>query len=287
MTTGTQAQDKWVVVRGLQFHYREWGYAHAPPLLILHGLTGHAWEFDRVAAALADRFHVLAVNQRGHGASAWAEEYAPAVMADDIAALSDTLQLDRVRIIGHSMGGVNSWLFAARHPERVERLAIIDVDPESITSEALVSVIVAVLHTYAQARYADPEEAVTQYLAEYTGPCRQQLRAFVMNNLKVTSDGAWTWRFDARGLVRWVEDASGSAEAHWSALRLLTCPTLVVRAGDSPFTKTSGAEDMRRNIPQARLVEIPGAGHDIHIDQFDALLAALWPFLIGSEGRVT
>jgi esterase len=65
------------------------------------------------------------------------EEYSPAVMADDIVALIDALELGRVRVIGHSMGGVNSWWLAARHPERVERLVIVDVDPKTISSHEL------------------------------------------------------------------------------------------------------------------------------------------------------
>jgi pimeloyl-ACP methyl ester carboxylesterase len=282
MTTGIQAQDKWVVVNGLQFHYREWGSAHEPPLLIFHGLTGHAWEFDGVASALADRYHVLAVNQRGHGASSWGEEYSPEVMADDIVALIDALELGRVRVIGHSMGGVNSWWLAARHPERVERLVIVDVDPETISSHELAGGWMAALDIYAQSKYADPGDAVQEYLAGYTGSHQQELRAFVINNLTVDSEGCWTWRFDARGLVSWVEHASSNEAAHWSVLRRLACPVLLLRAGDSPFTNTAHAKRMVREIPRALMVEIPGAGHDVHIEQYAALLAELRPFLSAS-----
>jgi pimeloyl-ACP methyl ester carboxylesterase len=284
MKTKIQTQDKHVMVQSLRFHYREWGSASAPPLLVLHGLTGHAWEFDGVASALADQYHVLAVNQRGHGASSWGEEYSPTVMADDIAALLDILGLDRVRVIGHSMGGVNSWWLAARHPERVERLVILDADPKMITSDQLVSGWMVALDVYAQSQYTGLEEAVQEYLAGYTGLHQQELHAFAINNLKVDPEGYWTWRFDARGLVGWLEHASSDEEAHWSALRQLACPVLVVRAGDSPFTNTAAAECMVREISRARLIEIPGTGHDIHIDQHDALLAALWPFLSADWG---
>jgi pimeloyl-ACP methyl ester carboxylesterase len=125
---------------------------------------------------------------------------------------------------------------------------------------------------------------VPEYLAGYSGLHQQELHAFVINNLKVDSERHWTWRFDARGLLGWLEHASSDEEGHWSALRQLACPVLVVRAGDSPFTNTAAAERMVREIPLARLVEIPGVGHDIHIDQHDALLAALWPFLSADWG---
>jgi pimeloyl-ACP methyl ester carboxylesterase len=205
-------------------------------------------------------------------------------MADDIAALLDTLGLDCVRVIGHSMGGVNSWWLAARHPERVERLVILDADPQMITSDELVSGWMVALDVYAQSQYTGLEEAVQEYLAGYTGLHQQELHAFAINNLKVAPEGYWTWRFDARGLVGWLEHASSDEEAHWFALRQLACPVLVVRAGDSPFTNTAAAECMVREISRARLIEIPGTGHDIHIDQHDALLAALRPFLSADWG---
>lgn len=279
MQSESQVHDKHSMVNGMRLHYREWGSSDAPPLLILHGLTGHAWEFDRVASVLADQFHVLVLNQRGHGASSWGEEYSPEVMADDLATLIEALDLDRVRVIGHSMGGVNSWWLAARHPEHVERLVIIDIDPEVITSEEVVDGWRAALDTYAQSLYADPEEAVTEYLAEYTGSHQHELRSFVINNLRENTDGHWTWRFDAHGLVSWMEHASANEEVHWAALRQVSCPTLVIRAGDSSYTDALAAERMVREMPRARLVEISGAGHDVHIDQYDALLAELRPFL--------
>ena len=82
MKLAFQAQDKHVMMNGMWFHYRAWGSVSAPPLLILHGLTGHACKFDGVASALADQDHVLAVNQRGHGASSWGEEDSPTVKAE-------------------------------------------------------------------------------------------------------------------------------------------------------------------------------------------------------------
>lgn len=267
MSTRIQAIDRHVATNGVHLHYREWGNSAAPPVLILHGLTGHAWEFDGVASALAEQFRVLVVNQRGHGASAWAREYSPAVMAEDIATFIDALELHRIRIVGHSMGGVNASWLAARHPKKVEQLVIVDIDPQVITSEEMVGTMVSWLKAYAQAKYADPEEAVTDYLAGYTGSQQQALRAFVLNNLKANADGRWRWRFDAAGLVRWIEQAAADKKAHWAGLRRLACPTLVIRAAESPFTTGPAMERMVREIPVARLVEIPGAGHDIHLDQ--------------------
>jgi esterase len=271
--------DAYLTVNGLRLHYREWGDPAAPPLLILHGLTGHAWEFDRIASALSDRFRVLALDQRGHGASAWADDYSPELVADDIADFIDTLDLGSVHVLGHSMGGVNAWWFAARHPELVERLVLTDVTPFVITAPPIVGALRSALDDYAAAEYADPDDAVAEYLTGYDGAHAEELRIFVLNNLRQVSDDRWTWRFDAAGLRAWIDRAAASAAAHFEALRRIGSPTLVIRAGDSPFTEPDGAEEMATAIPDARLIEVPGSGHDIHIDQRDALLVQLRSFL--------
>jgi pimeloyl-ACP methyl ester carboxylesterase len=271
--------DAYVTVNGLRLHYREWGDPSAPPLLILHGLTGHAWEFDRLASGLSDRFHVLVPDQRGHGASAWADSYSPQIVADDIADLVDSLELGPVHVFGHSMGGVNAWWFAAGHPHLVERLVITDVTPFLIASPAIVSALRSALDHYATAEYDDPDAAVAEYLAGYDGAHAQELRLFVLNNLRQVSDERWTWRFDAAGLRDWIDHASGSVAAHLDALRRISRPTLIIRAGDSPYTQPDGAVEMRAEIPDARLVEVPGSGHDIHIDGREPLLIHLRAFL--------
>ena len=271
--------DAYVTVNGLRLHYREWGDSAAPPLVILHGLTGHAWEFDRIASALSDRFHVLALDQRGHGASAWADAYSPELIADDIADFIDTLDLGRVHVVGHSMGGVNAWWFAARHPQIVDRLVLADVTPSVITAPSIVSVLRSALDEYAAAEYADPDDAVAEYLAGYDGAHEEELRIFVLNNLRQVSDDRWTWRFDAAGLRAWIDQAAANADAHLEALRRICSPTLVIRAGDSPFTERDDADEMAAAMPDASLIEVPGSGHDIHIDQPDALLVQLRSFL--------
>lgn len=281
---GDGARDGRVTVNGLELHYREWGAAGAPPVLILHGLTGHAREFDRVAGALADVYHVYAIDQRGHGESAWAAAYSPQLMAEDAAALIDTLGIGPARVIGHSMGGVNSWWLAATHQEQVERLVCVDITPATITSPELVDGWMAALEADAQAEYAEPEDAVREFVTEYGGPYEEELRAFVRHNLHQSGEGRWGWRFDSKGLRSWVASASADEAAHIDALRRLQCPVLVLLAGDSQFTTAADGARMLNTLPGAQLRVIAGSGHDIHIDQFGALLEELRAFLSHARG---
>lgn len=273
--------DKNVEVNGIKFHYREWGDAEAPPLLILHGLTGHAWEFDSVACSLSDQFYVIVLNQRGHGASSWADEYSPAIMAGDIAAFIDVLGLGSVTLVGHSMGAVNGWWFASQYPDKTERLVILDIEPGVVASENIVAGWIDALGDYAIDHFDDQEEAVEHYLSGYSGLHSEELRKFVLNNLKKDdTDNRWKWKFDASGLQNWMINASRAKEELWNNLKLVSCPTLIVAASDSPFTNIEAMKQMVREIPNSKLVVISDTGHDIHIDQRDALLRELKFFLL-------
>jgi pimeloyl-ACP methyl ester carboxylesterase len=282
MTTEIQTQDKFISTNGLQFHYRESGDAGAPCLLILHGITGHAWEWDSVVAALSDQLRVLAVDQRGHGASAWASDYAPALMAEDVAAIITALGLGRVRLVGHSMGGINSYLCAACHPALIERLVIVDVGPDSLTATTMAASLPLALRAWQQAAYDDPEEALAEWLSASPRAREQELRCYVDHNLQRRTDGRWVWRFDAARLGSFQRGAPAEA-AQWAALRRVTCPTLVIRGADSEVLSAPTAARMVREMENGHLVEISDGGHDLHIEQPEALIAALRGFLTAAR----
>ena len=108
--------DRTVRVNGITLHYLDWGPAGAPPVVLLHGITGHARVWDRLAERLVPGRRVLALDQRGHGDSDAAPDgdYRVATMADDVAAFAGSLELDRFTLLGHSMGGRMAIQYAAR-----------------------------------------------------------------------------------------------------------------------------------------------------------------------------
>lgn len=125
-------------MRGLRLHLLEWGEPGHPALAFLHGGSAHAHWFDAVAPAFADRFHVVALDQRGHGLSAWPRPpaYATEDFAADLLGVLDALGWSGAVVAGHSMGGHVAMAFAAWHPERVRALVVIDARP-SIPEERL------------------------------------------------------------------------------------------------------------------------------------------------------
>ena len=97
---------------------------------MLHGRAAHAHWFDRVAGAFADRFHVLALDQRGHGESQWPVPPAYATEdSSDLLAVIDALGWERAILVGYWMGGHNSMAFSAWHPNRVRGLVNLDSRP--------------------------------------------------------------------------------------------------------------------------------------------------------------
>src|SRR5271167_378459 len=101
-----------IVLRQMRFHYLEWGADDAPPIVLLHGGHQSAHSWDLVSLHLAQRYRVLALDQRGHGDSEWARdvEYTNHTMALDAMAFLDAMALRRPILIGHSMGGRNSLI---------------------------------------------------------------------------------------------------------------------------------------------------------------------------------
>src|SRR5690348_3179578 len=121
-----------IVLRQMRFHFLEWGAADAPPIVLLHGGHQSAHSWDLVSLHLAQHFHVLALDQRGHGDSEWARdvEYSNHTMALDALAFLDAMGLQKPILIGHSMGGRNSMILTKQDPSRLRALVIVDVGPE-------------------------------------------------------------------------------------------------------------------------------------------------------------
>ena len=115
-----------IEVNGIRLHYLDWG-GNGPILLFLAGMGCNAHIFDRIAPRFTDQFHVLALTRRGHGESDHPETgYDINTLTEDIRLFLDALKIDRVILAGHSMAGVEMSHFAAIHPERLLRLVYLD-----------------------------------------------------------------------------------------------------------------------------------------------------------------
>jgi pimeloyl-ACP methyl ester carboxylesterase len=118
-----------IVTGGIRVAYRAAGDPDAPPMVLLHALGENSTSWDGVTAFLAASFRVLALDLRGHGDSDWPGTYSFQLMRDDVFGVLDGLGLNRITLVGHSMGGAVAYLIAEEQPDRIERLIVEDVAP--------------------------------------------------------------------------------------------------------------------------------------------------------------
>jgi pimeloyl-ACP methyl ester carboxylesterase len=121
-------EDKYLDIHGLRLHYIDWGGHGKQPMLLLHGFMGHSHVWDEFALEFRNHYHVISLDQRGHGESEWSQELAYSIddHFSDISRFMEILGLDRIILIGHSMGGRNALLYAACCPEKIDRLVLVD-----------------------------------------------------------------------------------------------------------------------------------------------------------------
>jgi pimeloyl-ACP methyl ester carboxylesterase len=260
-------------VNGLTLSALEWGRPGRPGLVFLHGGSAHAHWFDLVAPAFASRYHVIALDQRGHGESDWpaTPAYATQDFAGDLAGVLDALGWRQATFVGHSMGGHNSMSFAAWHPGRVAALCVVDSRP-SIPADRL-----HVMHRRGHRgfrRHPTLEAAVQSFhLLPPDTIADPALLDHLGRAAVVERDGAFLYRFDP--------GASGSRAPvdTMPLLEHITAPTLLVRGQHSPVLPVATAAAMLERLRQARLVEIPGAYHHLVLDAPDAFTRELAAFL--------
>lgn len=270
----TTARHRTFEAGKLALHALEWGDAARPGILMLHGGAAHAHWFDRVADAFAARFHVLALDQRGHGESQWPvpPAYATEDFAGDLLAVIDALGWERAILVGHSMGGHNAMAFSAWHPERVRALVVLDSRP-SIPEERL-----GTLRGRGQQRarrpYPTREAAAEAFrLVPRETLADPALLRHLGESGVVERDGGWFYRFDPdANRLRRPADC-------WTLLARITAPTLVIRAELSPNLPREHVARIQQLIPHATIVAIPHAYHHVTLDAPEPVGAALDRFL--------
>jgi pimeloyl-ACP methyl ester carboxylesterase len=267
------AEHRVETVNGLRLHVLQSGPSEAPAVLFLHGGAAHAHWFDRVIPGLGTRFRAIALDQRGHGESEWARPaaYATEDFTGDLRGLMDRLGLARMTLVGHSMGGHNSMAFAAWYPERTAALVVIDARP-SLPPERVQRM--RERGRRAPRVHASEDSAVAAFrLLPRETIADAALLAHMARMGLVRVAGGFRFRFDPACY------ADRRPVDCWPLLPRVTAPTLVVRGEHSPVLPLEMAARMLETIPDAELVEIPGAYHHLTLDAPEAFAIVLDRFL--------
>ncbi len=260
---------------GVRLRAIHWGRSVHPTLILLHAAGANARWWDHLAPALAERFHVVALDFRGHGESDYPEERRDGAFAEDLAALIAHLtdgsgsgggSAEEVRLVGHSLGAHVAARHASLH--RVRSLALVEPSGGLSRTRRRAARLALMLRP----TYATRARAVERYrFLPKARPAPQLRRAIAERSIRKEPDGRYGTRFDPR----WFGvSPAGSAE-----LERIACPTLLVRGAESTLLTAQGAAGMLARLPDARLVEIPDAGHHVQLDAPVATLEALRTFL--------
>lgn len=250
-------EDRYLSVNGLRLHYLDWGGEGQQAMLLLHGFTtsAHAWDF--FAPAFRERYRVLALDQRGHGESQWAESYTTEDHLLDIAGFVEALRLEDIILVGHSMGGRNAIMYAVCFPERVARLILVDsrLDNDPAASEALGQLL-----TIIPDEVGAIDELASKLVQLYPYLSLEMCRYLASHGLRKAPNGRFTPRFDLRMREQSQRAGYGVSDL-WLFFEQITCPTLIVRGVESPILSPEAAKRMCQVNRSACLVEIEGATH--------------------------
>jgi len=270
----------------LKLQFWDWGTEGKPALILVHGGLDHARNWDWVAKALRDDYHVYALDLRGHGNSAWAPGalYSIAEHILDLSVLADIINQFPVRIIGHSLGAITTLLYAGVFPERVAKLVAIEglglplqearyTAPERI--RRWIEKVRAV-ENRTQHSYPNLEAAVARMKEANPFLSDEVAKHLTLHGTNWNADGSIIWKFD--NYARLFPPYGANLQEAAEILRQISCPVLLFW-GRQSFAKDPETDPLAQEIANRRIVKVDQAGHWLHHDQLEIFLRETKKFL--------
>lgn len=268
------SQSRYVEVRGLRLHYLDYGSAGHTTMLCVHGAAAHAHWYDYVAPGFSSDHHVLSLDLRGHGNSAWSTtvDYSHEDFAADIDEVAKNLDLRNFVLVGHSMGGMACLTYAATYPGRLNKLIIVDARPRLADEQ------VAKLRDYSSQetkKYATIDDLLKRYRLQPAGTTAgpDVIRHVAGKGATQTDDGNWQHKFDRRlHISREVVDGY----QYWRKIKI---PALLVTGAISTRIDAQIFAEMKQCCPQIEMSPVANSDHHVTLDNPDGFVAAVRPFL--------
>ncbi len=272
-----------------RLHYVDWGNRDAPLLILLHGNRDHCRSWDWAAEALRAKWHVVAPDLRGHGDSDWSQEgrYDFASLVCDLDQLLFELGGQKAAIMAHSMGSHVALRYAGLFPDAVTRLVVVEAvgAPAEQEEEHRRLSLSQRYRNWIDTRraaasrspriYASVEDAQRRMQSENAWLSEAQACHLTLHGLRQTEDGGYCWKFDnCLGLWPPVDHSPEETFALWQRI---ACPTLAIYGTAS--WQSPMADDIVRNVPDIRRVDLEGAGHWPHHDSFTRFMEEVEAFL--------
>ena len=270
----------------LKLQFWDWGTEGKPTLILVHGGLDHARNWDWVAKALRDDYHVYALDLRGHGNSAWAPGalYSIAEHILDLSVLADIINQFPVRIIGHSLGAITTLLYAGVFPERVAKLVAIEglglplQEARYTAPERMRRWIdkVRAVENRTQHSYPNLEAAVARMKEANPFLSDEVAKHLTLHGTNWNADGSIIWKFD--NYARLFPPYGANLQEAAEILRQITCPVMLFW-GRQSFAKDPETDPLAQEIANRRIVKVDQAGHWLHHDQLEIFLRETKKFL--------
>jgi pimeloyl-ACP methyl ester carboxylesterase len=258
----------------LRLHCLDYGGRGRPPLLFLHGGSAHAHWWDFVAPAFTAHFHVMALDQRGHGDSLWTRDWAYGTRhyISDLYQIITGWKFGPPVLVGHSMVGHKVLVYAGTHSDTVRAIAAID---SPATYPAFAKQALKEMAERPSRRFDSLEAAVAAFrtVPNDNLAAPEIMRHIALNSFRRESDGKWVHKMDRRTMLREPIDA-------WPLLTEIQCPALYVRPASSPMPRDYGNQIATR-MPHGHLAVVPDSHHHVLLDNPTGLIRALERFFNG------
>jgi len=281
--TSAHAHSHFVHRGAIKLHHLDWGNHGRHPVVLVHGSRLHAHVWNHFSRQFRDRYHIVAVDQRGHGDSGWGPEdsYQFEEFYQDLRAVVEARGLSRFTLIGHSLGGRVSMLYAHRHPETLDRLILVDVTAgrPAVPPGTDLSRIAET----PSPREFDSPVAAAAYLAKLMSLAPlHMVEESVRHGLRKTDSGQYTWKYDPALAHR---AASGGLD-FWGMVGSIPTPTLLQYGSHSRVVTPELAARMAETMPRCSVERIEKAGHALFTDQPEAFAASVERFLTAEPAAI-
>ena len=275
--TSISPQSRYIVRDGIKLHHLDWGNHDRHPIVLVHGSRLHAHVWNHFSRRLSDRYQIIALDQRGHGDSEWGapDSYQMENFYQDLRAVVEARGLSRFTLIGHSLGGRVSMLYAHRHPELLERLVLVDITPGRP---------VAVAHGEVSdddrtwpGEFDSAAAALAHVKRLMPRAPASLVEESVRHGLRRTDAGRYTWKYDPAFLSG--RRSRATAVDLWSVVKSISTPTLLQYGSHSNVVSRELAARMAETMPRCTVARVEGAGHGLFTDQPDAFAENVERFL--------
>lgn len=240
------------------------------PLIILHGLFGSSDNWQTHAKRFSDYFQVILVDQRNHGHTDWSDEFDYDILAEDLHELITDLGLEKVNLLGHSMGGKTVMRYAQLYPDTIEKMIVVDMGIKGYPPhhQEILKGIAALNATPMDSRSA-AEEVLLPFVPE------NGTRQFLMKNLYWIEKGKLAWRMNVEVLEREMQNILKAISDEEVFVQ-----TLFIRGGMSKYIIDEDIPEIEDRFPDSSFLTIENAGHWVHAEQPEEFMNAVLEFLL-------